>query len=240
MSTKRQCFMAAAAVTLLVCPVANGMELVLMASDSMPMVIEVPETLSLQDLQEHLESLTGTHDDNWLLFASRNPPKVKADVRGETGYSRDVNEGARDYYLDPTEEDKGNIGYVVKTLANKSEVSLLLYSTAVQTAGDNVKHVHPLRFLGVIFEDEELKVGIRNVRKKSMVWKRFRAGIAESLSDEHAVDNMKDAYLVDFCNKVGVDIKLVLSHYQKANWREFIETLVTHVPRKGDYRRYDM
>ncbi len=241
MNAKMQWFIAAAAVTQLVCPIVNGMELVLMAGDGKPLVIDIADTVTLQELQEHLGSLAAPDQGQWFLMAARDNNSSPMSPRAaEPGYSRDGNLGARDFYYSPTADDKANIGYVVKTLANKNEISLLLYSSAIQSAGDSVKHIHPLKFLSVIFCDEELKVGIRNIRKKSLVWKRFRGGIADSLTDEQAANNMKPEYLVDFCNQVGLNVNLVQGLYQQNNWREFLDILVAKVPRKGDYRRYDM
>ncbi len=220
---------------LLICPFVNGMEVVVMASDGNPTLLEVPSDVTLEELTAQLNAMD---EGNWNFMAAQAQPTMKS--TSDSGYSYNVPAGGRDFYYQPNNEEIRNISYVVKTLANKSEISLLVYAGSIETAGNNTAHIHPLKFLQVIFADEELKVGMRVVKGKSMVWKKFRGGIADSLADEQVVGNMHIGYLVDFCNAVGLNIKLVQNLYEQGQWKDFIDAVVVNVPRKGDHNRYDM
>jgi hypothetical protein len=203
-------------------------------------VIDIEPEATVAELQYVLDGLLG-EEGQWSLVATRRCPNDRqfCPPNPQAGYQWDIANGARDFSYIPNQDDKNNIAYVVKTLANKNEASLLFYKSTIESCGNKVNHVHPLKFLQVIFSDEELKVGMRNIRKKSLVWKSFRGGIVDSLSDETNVNNMREEYLPEFAASIGIDPNIIAPLYQQRNWREFVEALVTHVPRKEDKRRYD-
>ncbi len=145
----------------------------------------------------------------------------------------------RDYYDPLTSEDNANIRHIVLSLANKSLISLLANKKHLEDVGDRVDHVHPLKFCLPIFTDEEMKVAIRNVRARGWVWDSFIGGMADSFETERALDNMKVEFLVDFANEVGVDVNLLYPAVQQRKWEAFVDLLIKHVPRRGDYDHYD-
>ncbi|MDP1835759.1 MAG: hypothetical protein Q8K75_07510 [Chlamydiales bacterium] len=225
---------------------AYAVEIVVMPTDGDQVLLELSPYNTLEELDQHLNTID-QENGHWVLLATRNSgesifPTADYNIndRESDSYKRDINEGARDYYYEPTAEDKSNISFIVKTLANHNEASLLFKKGQIEAAGARIEHIHPLKFLQMIFMDEELKVGMRNIRKKSWVWKSFRSGLCDSLNDEQRVDNMRDEYLARFCAAVDLDHNVVAGLYQQKAWRDFVESLVTNVPRKGDHRRYDM
>ncbi|MFN0065245.1 MAG: hypothetical protein ACKVOH_03295 [Chlamydiales bacterium] len=146
----------------------------------------------------------------------------------------------RDYNLDVSSHERRDIQYIVRTLANKSVIAIAKERNNLQQAGDRIDHVHPLRFLMTLFTDEELKVGIRNIRGKGWVWSNFVGGIKDSLRTEAGIQNMKLSYLADFAEKVDVEIGIILPAAEKGNWDLFIDLLIKHVPRQqGNEDRYD-
>ena len=90
------------------------------------------------------------------------------------------------------------------------------------------------------FTDEELKVSVRNIRNKKLVWKSFVSGIGENLSQELHRNNMRYEQVLHFADTVGVDAELLYPSVKKGKWGDFIAALVKHVPRQGDHKRYDM
>lgn len=215
----------------------SGIDLVILPSQSVSeeAVVDIEEAATVAELQCLLDGMYGDNGP-WTLLAMRSNQSCPCP---QAGYQWDTANGARDFYYNPSPEDKQNIAYVVKTLANKNEISLLFYKNTIESSGAKVNHVHPLKFLQTIFTDEELKIGMRNIRRKSLVWKSFRDGIADSLTDETNNNNMLHEYLPLFASAVQVDINMIAPLYQQRNWCDFIEALVTHVPRREDPRRYD-
>ncbi len=240
------------AVTAAALLTAAPVEVLVLSEEFEPLTLELSEATTLEELGEQLHAYLGEGAAIAPIYLSKTSSPAAGqglksprtaynieDNEGE-GYSRDIAEGARDYYHNVSADEKKNISYIVKTLANKPEPALLFYKGSIVSAGDKIDHIHPLKFLHAIFTDEELKVGMRVVRKKSWVWGNFRSGISDSLRDEASVDNMTVEYLYDFAAAVDVDANLLIGAYNAQNWDSFIDGCVAHIPRKGDYRRYNM
>ena len=144
----------------------------------------------------------------------------------------------RDYKGGVTECEAADVRFIVSTLANKSLITIAKEKSNLEAAGDRIDHVHPLNFLLVIFTDEELKVGIRNIRGKGWVWSSFVCGIKTTLATESAIRNVMP-YLSDFAKKLEVNQKLLLPAVRAGNWDQFVDLLIQNVPRKDDGRRFD-
>lgn len=219
----------------------HAVEVVVMPAEGDELVFDMESYETIGDLTLHLDSMN-SDEGNWILVATRgcrSGSNCAPRASSSNGYSRDTNAGARDYSYSPSEEDKKNIFYLIKTLADKNEAYLLFNKGSIESAGKKTEHIHPLKLLQIIFTDEELKVGIRNMSKRKWVWDSFRQGTADSLADEARIGNMPYAYLGVFCATVNLDEKVVKDQYVNGHWREFIDTLVNKVPRKADSRRYD-
>ena len=145
----------------------------------------------------------------------------------------------RDYYAPLAANEIGDIRYIVTSLANRSLIHLLANRGEFEAAGDRVDHVHPLKFLMVIFTDEELKVCIRNMRGRGWVWGSFASGLTDSLATESSIDNLRIEHIYDFASTVEIDPNMIVPSVEQKKWEEFINLLIEHVPRKGDHGRYD-
>ncbi len=141
-------------------------------------------------------------------------------------------------YKPITPGEKHEIEYIVTTLAEKSTPTLLFYKSSLTAAGDRVDHVHPYRFMHAVFSDEELKVAIRNIIKKDWVWSGFVDGFADSFNDELALDNLHQ-HTEHFCSLLQIDPPLIAPYITTQNWEGLIIFLMHHIPRQGDFRRYD-
>lgn len=135
-------------------------------------------------------------------------------------------------------EDKKDIRFVVTTLANKSLLKLAKYRPQLEDAGERLEHVHPLRFFQCIFSDDELIVGIRNIRKRGWVWDEFRDNSIKRLQQECERSNLYQ-FVNDFAQNIGINSALILPALQNKQWDNFINILIKEVPRKGDADRYD-
>ena len=145
----------------------------------------------------------------------------------------------RDYFAPLMANETADIRHIVTSLANRSLVHLLANRGEFEAAGDRVDHVHPLKFLTVIFTDEELKVCIRNMRGRGWVWSNFAAGLTDSLATESNIDNLRVDQIYDFASTVEIDPSMIQPSLEQKRWEEFINLLIEHVPRKGDHGRYD-
>jgi hypothetical protein len=193
--------------------------------------------------QEDLYALTFDYNEGDLNL--NNSKEFLIDVlvsaEGVSAKVKNTKPAGRNYNAPLTTQEKDDIRYILKTLANTSVVNLLSYKSSLKKAGDRIDHVHPLKFLICIFTDEELKVCIRNIQGNgnSWVWKEFQEGITKSLAKESNVDNI-NGFLKDFASQIKINEGLILPSAQSKRWEEFVNTLISTVPRQGGPGRYDM
>jgi hypothetical protein len=145
----------------------------------------------------------------------------------------------REYYKDLDDEERSAIRYIVTMLANEKLIWIGIAKSDLETAGTRIEHLHPLRFLMTIFTDEELKVGIRNIRGRGWIWNHFAGGLKESLATETHLNNMHPEMIAHFAGIVKIDQKIIYPAIVNQRWDEFIDLLITHIPRKGDHNRFD-
>lgn len=135
--------------------------------------------------------------------------------------------------------ESADIFYIVKTLSSSSLPKIKSAESSLKKAGDRIDHVHPFHFLSCVFNNEELKVCLRNLQGRSWVWKDFLSGVVEALTEENARNNVLP-YVQDFAANIGVDIKVILPLVQAGRWEKFINTLIEVIPRQGGNDRYNM
>lgn len=145
----------------------------------------------------------------------------------------------RDYYAAVTQQNKDDIYFIVKTLADASLVKIKGQESALKSAGDRINLVHPLRFLATVFSNEELKVCMRNLEGRSWVWKNFIKGLVDTLTEESALNNVLP-FANDFASQISVNTSLFMPTMQSGQWTKFISVLIEGVPRQGQTNRHDM
>lgn len=211
------------------------------------------DTATFQDiedynnLQDQIEAYFGIPSENQKLYLEQidkedQEPKIDFQVTFvEKGEKREQSPltTPRDFDKPLTTDDVKDIKYIITTLANKPTAKLLFYKSSLDSAGDRVNHVHPLRFLATIFVDEEMKVGIFNMTKKSWVWKEFMKGLSDTLTEENNRANVLPEHVDAFAAIVNIDVSLIADLVERAKWEDFVQALIKHIPRKKG-NNYDM
>lgn len=146
----------------------------------------------------------------------------------------------RNYAEPASAADKADIRFIVTSLATKSWAQLLGQRSSLNKAGDRVDHVHPLRFVQVIFTDDEMNGCLHSIRDRSLVWKKFFSGLAGSLDEESARNNMRPEFIQDFAASLKIDPSLFMGLLQQKRWSDFIDVLLKTIPRSGNPGRYEM
>lgn len=149
--------------------------------------------------------------------------------------------GYRDYNLPVDTEKKKAIRFILKTMAKKSLASLLSYKSELEDKGKFIDDVHPLRFLQIVFTDEEMKAYFHQIKKRaSWIWGKFIKGLTTSLEEERNINNLKEEYIYDFAMNVSIDPSLIYDAIQNGQWEELIKILLQFIPREGQFDHYDM
>jgi hypothetical protein len=151
------------------------------------------------------------------------------------------NNNPRNYDVKVSQKERDDIFYIVTTLGRSSLKKLLSAKASLKKAGTRVDHIHPLKFLGCLFSDEEMKVGILQIKERGgWVGKEFFSGLYDSLNAESNLQNLKPDHISDFAAHLNVDNDLMSKFIVERDWKGMINTLIEILPRSGNPNRYDM
>jgi hypothetical protein len=124
-----------------------------------------------------------------------------------------------------TKEEKKTIAKIIQTMASKNEIMLLFEKRSLERKGKMIENVHPLRFLEVIFSDEELKSCLRSIQKSHFKWGHFIDGLARRLEEEAEKGNLFP-YLNAFCQSIRANNEAVLHLAKKKDWEALVVYLL--------------
>jgi len=130
------------------------------------------------------------------------------------------------YALRLTDTDCHNISKLIKQMADLGLWDLLKKSKEMQKLGEKVKPVHPLRFLGYIFSNPELKRRMPTVRESHFKWSKFTDGLCEGLNREADKGDI-NRFISGFAQVVGKPIHEVQGFVLRGDWHGLLHYLMS-------------
>jgi hypothetical protein len=125
-----------------------------------------------------------------------------------------------------SDEDREKIRELITTIATHGKIDLLLhYKSHLEKIGDDVKPVHPLKFLDVIFSDPTLKAYMKDIYDDYWKWLNFISGISEAL-DIEAKKGTVQKYLTDFSTQLHIPVSSLQPLVDKRDWKNFVPYLI--------------
>lgn len=188
---------------------------------------------------QNIEYLLSTNASSPQSVSAR-PHHFVLDYMFATNMPQMTTSTPRNYQYPVSSSERSDIKYIITTLATGSWTQLLKNKSSLEKAGDRVDSVHPLRFLQCIFSEEELKAGLHSIYDRSRIYKHFTDGLFDSLEQESNRDNLKEEYVIDFSNNLGINPALIMPLITNKKWSNLLSTLINLLPRKGNPGRYDM
>lgn len=134
---------------------------------------------------------------------------------------------ARDYYAPLSDYDKENIRYIINTLSHNSTFALMFHKSSLEKVGARTGGIHPLKYLGFIFADPDLKGQVKNIGRTP--WSRFKKDFGVSLGKAVTRKNLNDDMVEDFVKTVGIELSKVKPLIADQRWLEFMSALVDYV-----------
>ena len=123
-------------------------------------------------------------------------------------------------------EDSSKIHEIISTMARHSKIKLYLkYKAHLEQLGEEVSHVHPFKFLGIIFSDANLKKDMKEIYEDYFKKSRFIGELIDRLKLESSNNNIYK-YLDGFAVEVKKDKKRIKQFIDKKKWYELVEFLV--------------
>lgn len=198
----------------------KGVEVVISDQNGVESILDIDGSTPLALVNEHLENHIGANVDNVQMLVDYKTAKAAA--------PKDF----RDYYTPVTPFEIDKINYILKTLGTKSKISLLWDKSSLNKTGDQIRHLHPLRFLTIILTDKDNIKYIRIIRDKGKVWDNFGGELKDNLKLEASKNNLTSEMVEDFARNIGVDFNLIWPDIQNKKWTVFIDKVIYQVPYK--------
>ncbi|MCB1135367.1 MAG: hypothetical protein KDK78_03765, partial [Chlamydiia bacterium] len=244
------------AMVLFLCTSLSALDLTLLTPDGNSITLQVSDDSTLHELHEQVFQYVGSDffgfrliTDNDDILGTTGP--LPTDLIGDGTILHmadpsalpDAEDLKRDYFAPMTEKQLDSLHYLIDTLSSKPVPLLLLIQSDLDEVGHDLDDVHPLRVFATIFTDETLQVGLRTMKRKRRVWTEWVDGIADSLNTAAERDNLTLEQAEDLAALIHLPVEHFWIHLQNRDWKRFMDTLVTRVPRPstggGGGPRYD-
>jgi hypothetical protein len=126
-----------------------------------------------------------------------------------------------------SEIDRKNIHDLVNTLAENGKISLLFnHQTTLKGIGAALAHVHPMKFLGVIFSNPQLKANMAKVFDDPFKRIEFVEGITPNMMLQFEKGKLFP-FIPDFAKEVGRPEQELRPFFQSLNWEGLIRYLIS-------------
>jgi hypothetical protein len=234
-------FKGCAILTLLMCSTmeASGMEVLVRNIDGVEFLFDIdPETPFLTVIDQIHQSFDVQADGS-----SKTEAVPCLDFRLPSYSYKAANQDKknwRNYDLELTKEEKETIYYIIFTLGTKDLIKIFKEKSALKKAGTKLHHLHPLKFLYVIFSNEDLKAAMANLKDREWVWSEFKKGLYVSLTEEAKNNNLTEKQIKDFTKSIGITPEIITPAIKQGDWDKLVTLLIKNVPREGNPDRYDM
>lgn len=130
------------------------------------------------------------------------------------------------YYLLPINDREKRLIYAIfTTMAEKNIIQLAIDKRTMERKGKRVNHVHPLRFVGYILANPELKSCLKKINKSSFKWDAFIDGFSRRMKEEYSNGNLH-VHIPGFCHEVGANTHEVTRFIEKKDWEGLVLSLL--------------
>ncbi len=190
--------------------------------------------LQLFAAEHKQELLSKSQIDAWfsqMPLESRKEEKPKRAFASPSQYSSSLlleksyysDEDLDKFYSLPiNESDKKIVRYIIKTMAEKNMMQLLMEKKGLEKKGKKIRHIHPLRFIGFILSDEGLKRNLKAFSKNYFKWSNFVEGFVDRMKEEGQRGQLMP-YVPGFAKELHADPEQVAKYIQNRDYEKLIE-----------------
>lgn len=136
------------------------------------------------------------------------------------------------YQLPCSASDEKIIATIITKMAENKKRKLLVESIKMHRLGNQIDHVHPLRFLGYIISDPQLKQHMDTILKDSWKWWSFlgsksRKGFVKNMMYEMKRKNVYP-HLYGFVKHIDADYDRVIEYIDHKDYEGMAKYLIRH------------
>ncbi|NGX43866.1 MAG: hypothetical protein K1060chlam3_00022 [Candidatus Anoxychlamydiales bacterium] len=130
--------------------------------------------------------------------------------------------------LPRTFEDEKKIDDLITTLGINGKIALLLHHEKRLTKmGDELRYIHPFRFVGYIFSHPELKGHMAVIFDDYFIRTKFVKDYAQTM-DIYDLRNRLVMYLDDFANELGISVDKIKPYIVNRDWEGLLRFLINY------------
>lgn len=127
------------------------------------------------------------------------------------------------YHLPITDREKRLIKIIITTMAEKNILQLAFIKRTMEKKGKKIEHVHPMRFIGYILSNAELRSSLRIIKKSSFKWDAFIDGFSRRMKEEFGNNNLY-VHIPGFCHQTGANPAEITHFIQKKDWEGLVKS----------------
>lgn len=134
--------------------------------------------------------------------------------------------GASYQDLSYTPADQADVQDLLETLSSRSTLGLLGERSRLNALGKRIDHVHPLKFLEIIFTDNHLKSCLREVDSSFFKRTAFMKGLGKSFKAKAKLGEV-EPYIQDFSKAVKIPIESLQPYFRDEDWIGLVNKLLS-------------
>lgn len=123
------------------------------------------------------------------------------------------------------------ITFIITEMAEKNVFQLLLEKNDMERKGKKINHVHPLRFIGHVCEDQKLRRAMKVIKKNPFKWDNFINGFSRRVREEVGKNNLF-RFIPSFCEYLQVHVPIdeaeALSYLRQNDPEGFVRYLISN------------
>jgi len=137
------------------------------------------------------------------------------------------------YKLSLSDEHASIITEIITRMAGENYWQLFKKKGYMDRLGDQIEYkVHPLRFVGHVFSDPQLKQCMVTVRRDRLKWRGFLGGkkdrgFVKNMRREMKRDNVYP-HLYGFARHLDIDYDRILEYVEREDYEGFVKFLIKH------------
>ena len=130
--------------------------------------------------------------------------------------------------LPRTAEDEVKITDLISTMGSNGKIALLLHhERRLRKMGDELRYIHPLKFIGFIFSKPDLKEHMGSIFDDFFKRINFVKDYSQAI-DVFDLKNMLVIYVDDFCKEVDVNPDKIRPFINNKDWEGLLRFLINN------------
>jgi hypothetical protein len=125
-----------------------------------------------------------------------------------------------------SDQDKDCILQILTALAENGKLSLYFKQNELKEIGSKIEHLHPLKFLSVIFKSEDLKSRMSQFFGDYFKRNAFMGNLGSGLSTEAAKGGLTAINIENFAKEVNVPVDKIRPFFASEDWEGLVQFLI--------------